>query len=288
MRQDNYVPIEPIDEGSIRAYLTGGLTPSERRQIEERYFLDDGFFEYVSALEEELAADYIRRVLRADEMRQFEAHLARSPGLQTKVESLRTLMQAVRQRATAQEVPARKRPWRAPGWLFAPFPLGYAAVIGVAVAVASSWTAVHVIGLRQTIAQLDTRAAALERSLAERHAEAAPAFLLMPGVTKSAAAEQQRLFVPPDSSRVRFTLDAASAKEFSALRAALRTVDRNLEVWSGDVPAPVRTAAGWRIEFEIPVVVLSHDDFVLTLYGLGPNSEAREVETYSFGVATNR
>ena len=69
---------DPVSDGVMMRYLLGDVSDEERVQLEERYFVDDGVFEQLSALEDELIDDYIRGELAESQRKQFELHFLTS------------------------------------------------------------------------------------------------------------------------------------------------------------------------------------------------------------------
>jgi len=70
------VRVEPVEEARILRYLLGQLPEQERREIQERCFLDASYFQFVQAVETELLDAYVRGELPANELdnaRQFIA-----------------------------------------------------------------------------------------------------------------------------------------------------------------------------------------------------------------------
>src|SRR5262245_49763026 len=71
--------MEAVDEKQIVRFLLGQLTEDARTGIEDRIFRDNGFYEHVLAIQEELADDYVLDNLTADQRFHFERNLLRSP-----------------------------------------------------------------------------------------------------------------------------------------------------------------------------------------------------------------
>src|SRR5205085_4403382 len=63
----------------IRRYLLGGLSQKVLRQVEERLMNEDGFFEELLLVEDELIDDYVGDQLSLDERRRFEQHFLSTP-----------------------------------------------------------------------------------------------------------------------------------------------------------------------------------------------------------------
>jgi anti-sigma-K factor RskA len=66
--------MEITDDKLIASFLLGELLEDKRVGIEERMFKDDGFYEQVLAIQEELADDYVQNKLSTNQRLQFERH----------------------------------------------------------------------------------------------------------------------------------------------------------------------------------------------------------------------
>lgn len=77
--------METVDEKQIVRFFLGELSEDARLQVEERMFRDDGFYEQVLAIQEELADDYVRNNLSAGQRIQFNNHFLRSPRRKARV-----------------------------------------------------------------------------------------------------------------------------------------------------------------------------------------------------------
>ena len=62
---------EITDEMLIK-YLLGDLPEEERIQIEEKYFLDDDFFQQLLLVEDELVDSYVKNELTPSQMKLFK------------------------------------------------------------------------------------------------------------------------------------------------------------------------------------------------------------------------
>src|SRR2546423_7598348 len=63
----------------MREYLLGGLSHEVLRRVEERLMTEDGFFEELLLVEEELMDEYVGGQLSSDERRRFERHFLSTP-----------------------------------------------------------------------------------------------------------------------------------------------------------------------------------------------------------------
>ncbi|MEN3330927.1 MAG: hypothetical protein V7641_292 [Blastocatellia bacterium] len=80
-----------MDSQRLINYLLGGLQGEERRQIEERYFDDDAFFQEMLILEEELIDSYVNGELSGEQVERFEKHYLTTPERRSQVEFAKSL-----------------------------------------------------------------------------------------------------------------------------------------------------------------------------------------------------
>jgi hypothetical protein len=67
------------DEGLLRSYLLGVLTPGEQMQVEERLFLESDYLRQLQEVEEELIDDYVAGELSASEQERIREFLLSKP-----------------------------------------------------------------------------------------------------------------------------------------------------------------------------------------------------------------
>ena len=67
------------EQKRIRHYLLGQVNDEERLLIEERIFIDSGFFEQVRMMEEELMEDYVFKILPPEDEASFAQRLLLTP-----------------------------------------------------------------------------------------------------------------------------------------------------------------------------------------------------------------
>ncbi len=75
-----------IDEQQVRRYLLGELPDSQQVEIESRFFEDDSAYKQILAIQEELADDYVRNHLPANERNSFVQNFLRSSLRRERVE----------------------------------------------------------------------------------------------------------------------------------------------------------------------------------------------------------
>jgi len=78
--------MQTTSENLIVRFLLGDLPESNRLDLEERLFQDDGFYEQVLAIQEELADDYAQDKLPPSRRVQFEKYFLASPRRRARVE----------------------------------------------------------------------------------------------------------------------------------------------------------------------------------------------------------
>ena len=71
--------IEPKNLEEMKRFLFHELSEKERESIEERFFTDQDFFYDLMELENSLVDGYVRKELKADDLKRFEMSLEKSP-----------------------------------------------------------------------------------------------------------------------------------------------------------------------------------------------------------------
>src|SRR2546423_4909082 len=83
------------DNQEMRGYLLGGLSQKVRQQVEERLMTEDGSFDELLLVEEELIDDYVGGQLPFDERRRFEQHFLSTPERQRQLRFAQALSRYV-------------------------------------------------------------------------------------------------------------------------------------------------------------------------------------------------
>jgi anti-sigma-K factor RskA len=106
------------DEALLRRYLLGELEGDELRRVEERLFLEDEFFNYLLAMEDELADDYVGGRLTPPERESFEKRFLSTPERHQTLRFARALKRyAAAEGASPKEAtPSGATPERASFW----------------------------------------------------------------------------------------------------------------------------------------------------------------------------
>lgn len=236
---------------SVRAYLLGNLDERETSMLEERYFADRPFFEWMGTVEGELIADYLNGRLSKAEMAQFEGRYLKLPDLRKKVDALRV------------RPPEPLHPSRGIRWRFA-----MAAILAVG-CVISAWFL-------------------LRNSAAPRVAEktSPPIVLavhLTPGLEKGDGARQVE-FVPPPGGRVGLSLELPGVQLSTECRVLLVIMDadgRRTNVWNSGLLKTEAGAVSQEARVDIDSATLPVGDYLGEV--LAPDGAIRE--TYSFRVS---
>src|ERR1022692_883686 len=304
-------------------YLLGDVSDEERVQLEERYFVDDGVFEQLSALEDELIDDYIRGELAESQRKQFELHFLTSVERRQKLAFAESFAQYL-SKMPAVASPAKQASWRqrttnwlglrgtSARWAFA---ATFAAILlGGVWLIQENWRLraqlremqAQQTELRQRDEQLSRQLAQLQVPLIEGApvadgARSQPrslpivALTLVPGVLRSSA-EQKMLIIPPGPHLVRLQLDVGSPQPYESYIAILETAE-GVRVWSREGLKTMPETGGRTVALELPSSLLGNNDYVLKLRGVRsgavqtdqyPNQTrhlvVEEIAAYSFRV----
>jgi hypothetical protein len=126
--------------------------------------------------------------------------------------------------------------------------------------------------------------AQLEQKLAQAQAPrpAVVSFMLGAGALRDIAGAQ-RMVIPRGAEVVQLQPDFEDEGEYTSYRATLRTAEGE-EVWSQGMLKARLSDAGKTVVLNVPVLVFSENDYVLTLVGVAANKTMEIVESYSFSV----
>jgi hypothetical protein len=270
---------EGPDHDTIVLYLLGRLPEDERARLEEQYFRDDGAFEHVLAVEDELLHDYAQGGLTAEDRRRFEERLLRTPEGQARLSRARALLAELP--GSGVTVHAHRRSVvRVAG-------LAAAAVVALALA---GWLAIGrersgvdeaqgalppsvAPGLRPTPGPSPDAVVPSPGVLAARVVMLA----LAPGLSR-AETPARRVVLPPGVSTLRLELGLPKERATASYRARLSSAE-GAEVWSGAATPDGRD----RLAVDIAAERVPEGDYELVLTRVGKAGPA-EVASYAFGV----
>lgn len=166
------------EEARLNAYLLGEISEAERERLEEEYFADDGAFQQVLGVEDDLIDAYARRELSARERRRFEGTFLATARGRERVQFARALAGAVADTraaaATLEQAPRPTRPTffdalrtRGPALRFALIAASLAMAVGL------TWLFVERARLREELRRLRTEHTALSEKAQEMERRAA-------------------------------------------------------------------------------------------------------------------
>jgi hypothetical protein len=156
------------DQTIIR-YLLNELSAEDQARFEEAYLSDQGLFEQVQALEEELIENYVKGDLSGQERRRFERHYLASDQRRARIEAARELVHVCSPKSstkTATDDRIESKFFALRSHLRSLAKLRPAPVFGVAAALLSLVVAglvIELLRLRGQIAAVSEERAAIER-----------------------------------------------------------------------------------------------------------------------------
>jgi hypothetical protein len=149
-------------------YLLGELPDEERSWIEEKFFIDNEFFEQLLSVEGALVDEYVRGELSPHEHERFEKAFLSSPQQQSEIEIAREVINSLFEpgpaglrKANVVAIPWSKSLWiylRSPNWS-ARLSLASLALIAVLVACVLVWN----LNLQSKIGEIEAKRAAAEQ-----------------------------------------------------------------------------------------------------------------------------
>jgi len=259
------------DDRTLRQYLLGTLPEEECMRIEAEALRDDGRFEELLALEDDLLHEYAQGGLSDVEGRQLEARFLATPEGRQRLEAAHALLGRLGSPAPR----VRRPPLVNVRWL--------AAAAALLVAAGTAW-----LGWRASQARVR------EASGASPAPSAAPAPLpsasptagparvivlaLAPGLVRGEGGPR-RVTLPTDAGTLRVVLTLPAATVRSWLSAALISAE-GAPVWTGRVTAPDRAPT---VTVDLPARQIPEGDYELVLRRAGPR-ETVEIAAYPFTV----
>jgi hypothetical protein len=251
------------DDRTLRDYVLGTLPDEERARLELDALRDDGRFEELLAVEDDLLHQYAQDGLPDGERRLLEAGLLASPEGRQRLERARALLsrlEAGRQRAR----PVTPRSVR---WL--------AAAAALLIAAGSAWLGWRTSRerVREAGVPIPTPAASPTTASPTEAPVRVIALALAPGLVRGGGGPQRaRLPAGEALLDLTLTLPRGARGPFTATVSSAE----GAQVWSGAAePSADGTAA-----VQIPGAALPEGDYELVLAADG----GREIASYTFGV----
>jgi hypothetical protein len=164
------------DDKLVSRFLLGDVTEEQKAQLEERFFSDDEYFDYMLAIEDELIDDYAQGALSERQREMFEKHFLNSPARLQRVAFAQALQKTANLVEPArQPVEREAKPW----WqsLLGLFGLQNPALqmalgaLAIVLMVGCSWLIFESARLRNQLAQAETARLQQEKEAAEQFAE---------------------------------------------------------------------------------------------------------------------
>lgn len=160
------------EAAQIRRYLLGELPEAELLQVEDRLMTEDGFYDKIAIVEEELIEDYLRDALPADDRRQFETSFLSLPAARDHLAFSKELRELALRKAPSVIWQAEKtdrasfQPNRLHTFLTRHLqPVTYAVIVSMlALIVTGSWLAYRLWQLQRQVNQVRGEQAASQDS----------------------------------------------------------------------------------------------------------------------------
>jgi hypothetical protein len=251
------------DESTLRRFLLRTLPEEQRATLEAEALRDDGVFEDLQAVEDDLFHDYARGGLPDGERRDFERTLLRTPEGPRRLADARALLARL---DAAPASPAGAR-WSAPAWL---------AAAAVLIALAAAWLLGRPAAAPQHAQQPAPPPTAVPTGPAPSAPQASPpaapavrivSLALGPGLLRGSPGPLPRVMVTGDVGRLRLVLALPAEGRARAYEALLRTAEGRT-VWKG---SGLRgDTGGGTVSMELPASALPEGDYELELQRPGP------------------
>lgn len=306
---------EPKNEELIIRYLLGDLPESESVEVEDRYFADDGFFEELAIVEEDLINDYINARLIGRKRQLFEDNYLTSATRRNRVEMAKNLIKSISALNTPA-TPARRESKSGLRSLFTDGPLSLrfafalAALLTIAVA---GWLVFQNSRLRNDINRLQSERTAFEQRAKELDAQSAEQIQrnseltarLEEEVNDRRQLEQQLAQLQPQAAPV-FELTSGSTRGGDALKGfripgGTKTVKFKVYLESDDYKTyritlqgaktlsktglrARTTSAGKELIVDLPAELFSSGSYTLTLGGATTGSDYENFNDYQFKI----
>jgi len=237
----------------VRAYLLGLLDETEAAQIEERYFADNAYFQWVRDVETELIGQYLAGRLKRPDRNRFESRYLTVPEMRKRLEEVR---------AAGPVAPRQSFRLR---W--------YAAAAGVALVISVPSVWLYWQGHGATPPHTPNPAPPRPPLILAVH--------LSPGVSKGASAGME--FVQPAGGRVRLSLELPGRTTPVDCRVDVALVAPGGEhetVWTSPAALSHAAGSGSSVEVELEAAALRPGDYVVTV----SDPQRATLETYVFRV----
>lgn len=266
------------EQGFIKSYLLGELEPEQQRQLEQRLFADDKYFEALLIVEDEIIDQYLGGSLTAPEQERFVNIFLSTPERRRKLNFARALRKyiEVSEPAKPQTLVSRAKSngfWKSvlPPFLRVQHPaISFSLAVALLLLVIGvTWVAVK--NLRQQ-----------NQSEAE-DPNTVLAVTLTPGAVREMGERETAVVVTDRIKIVRLQLKLPM-DEYQSYRAALRVVGGGQEIFTADELKAETIGAGKAVHVSIPSGKLNGGDYQINLSGLDASGRFEGVGRYYFRV----
>jgi hypothetical protein len=304
----------PIRGVTLRRYLLNQVSDRTRTRIEKGYLRDQGLFERMLLIEDQLLDDYVRGELSQVERAQFDEQFLSTPDGRQKVAAARALAEAIDERrgqsragiaATGTSSPS-VRSWAAARWgWIAASGLVAVALVGVIVVNARLVTQLNQLESRQSSLANESqearravddqrrRADALDSAAQQQRAretalegtvaalsdrQSIVTTVLLPG-TRSLGSSQAVVTVRPNTTAVILRL-VLRKTDYDRYRIVVKTVSDETEILRQEMSPPLRLDPTNPLVVTIPAGILMTDDYEVSVAGRVRDGSFEDVGTY--------
>jgi len=265
----------------IREYLLGELPANDSSDVEERLLLDDGFYQELLVVEDELIDSYLSGQLSDTETRHFESHFLTTPERYEKLRFARYLKKYVGEAALAESdqvsssgVPAQSERSVVPSHAdkrsflsFFPFRnpvLGFS--LGTALMVLLAVAVVLVVNNVRT----------------PRGPGKILAVELTSGLSRGDS-DVKSISIPPGFDTLELNLRIDASQPYPTYRAVLQTLD-GAEKLRNDSLIARSEGSGGVVAFQVPVSLITEGAYYIKLGGVNQSGQLDNLGRYPFRV----
>jgi hypothetical protein len=302
---------EHDDELLLVNYLLGKLTEEEQARVEDRAFADRDYMGAMDAAEADLIDAWVSGELTPADRRAFERRFLTSPQRLGKVEFARALARVTSEAepvAVRAPKPAAWRSWLEPVRLWNPALRLAGAAIAVVCVAGGTWLVIEndsmrsrvsvleaqrrelelrTNGLKQELGQAQSRAEGLAAQAQNRpgpsEAPRAPlvaSLVLMGGVSRAESRVEQ-LVLDRGTQIAQIKIQLEDRDDYPRFRAELRTRSGREILSLGDLSRR-RAGEGFMVSMDLPAGTLATGEYELTLKGVRDGQEPQDIGYYYF------
>jgi hypothetical protein len=271
---------------TLRGYLLGTLSEERQREVEERTFLDDVFFDAVEFAEDCLIDEYLSGDMQGEDQQRFARHYLNSPSRRKHLQ----LAASLRGLFGAQEPPI---PLRAPArwsagprrWAVVAMAAGVVLTAGLAIATAlRSGRLARVAEERARTAEAqaaDSRLRLDQARAASKANAGSIAFLLTPGVFRGV--ENRTIRIAPDASTVRLAFERDTMLAPGEYQLTIGDAASRRVVWTQTVRLEGPPAYATIIA-DVPADLLQPGSYLATLTRVDASGRKAMPDDYAFRI----